>query len=159
MVLRYGSQHADLAPFLCGLRGLRPQPSASPVGALAAAPELVGLPAAPVCVGRDTQLSDLVAAMLAAPPRPMPVLGGPGIGKTTLALAALHDARVAERFGARRWFVRCDGASAAATLLAGIGNEIDVTGNTGGGPLLPRLRAVLGQAPSVLVLDNLETPW
>ena len=39
------------------------------------------------------------------------------MGKSTVCLVALHAAPVAERFGSRRWFVRCDGVTDAATLL------------------------------------------
>jgi hypothetical protein len=41
-----------------------------------------------------------------------------------VCLAALHDGRVARRFGGRRWFIRCDGASSAETLLSGLAAEL-----------------------------------
>jgi tetratricopeptide (TPR) repeat protein len=159
MVLPYGPTHADLAPFLRGLRveasDASQQSDTEPPRSSAL---LAGLPPTPLCVGRDIEREDLVAAMLADPPRPVPVLGGPGIGKTTLTLSALHDRRVVERFGERCWFVRCDGATGAATMLTGIANELIPT-DSSGGPLLPRLIAVLKAGPAVLILDNLETPW
>jgi hypothetical protein len=64
-----------------------------------------------------------VTAWLAVPPEPVAVLGAPGIGKSAVCLAALHDARVRDRFGPRRWFVRCDGAGSADAVLARIAAE------------------------------------
>ena len=159
MVLPYGPTHDDLAPFLRGLRVEASDAPPQPDTESARSSTLhAGLPPDPLCVGRDIEREDLVAAMLAVPPRPVPVLGGPGIGKTTLTLSALHDRRVVERFGERCWFVRCDGATGAATLLTGIANELALT-DSSAGTLLPRLIAVLKAGPAVLILDNLETPW
>jgi tetratricopeptide (TPR) repeat protein len=157
MVLSYGSSHADLAPFLLSLKA---SADGSPLRARAAdaSPMPAGLPALPICLGREDRLNELVASMLASPPRPVPVLGGPGIGKTTMTLAAMHDDRVTERFGVRRWFVRCDGATGAASLLTGLGSELELSAD-GREPLLPRILKALMGFPGLLVLDNLETPW
>ena len=100
----------------------------------------------------------LAAAWLATPPEPVAVLGAPGIGKTTVCLAALHDDRVTERFDGRRWFIRCDGASSAETLLSGLAAELGVIGG-GPGSVMDRVCGVLGAGPGVVVLDNFETPW
>ena len=68
--------------------------------------------------GREDEVAAVVAAVMVA--GSVAVLGPPGIGKSTVCLAALHDPEVAERFGVRRWFVRCDGAEDAAGLESGI---------------------------------------
>ena len=87
---------------------------------------------------------------------PIAVLGGAGFGKSTLCLAALHEPRVAARFGARRWFVRCDAANTAEDVL----KEIALVLGLDVGPSLePRILAALSEAPGVLVIDNAETPW
>ena len=97
----------------------------------------------------------MVTALLDDNPRPLPILGGPGMGKTTIALKALHDKRVAERFRERRWFVRCDGVKTRAELAAAIARALDL-------PLAPDVEqsvlAALAAAPAALVLDNGETP-
>src|SRR6266540_1090983 len=117
-----------------------------------------GLPGPPRLVGRDGLLGGVLAGLLALPPLAVPILGAPGIGKSAICLTALHQPSVAERFGARRWFVRCDGASDAATLLAAVAAEVGVA-SQGPEPLLPRVCAALDGGPGALALDNLETPW
>jgi hypothetical protein len=94
---------------------------------------------------------------LPARPEPMAVLGAPGIGKSTICLAALDDGQVAGRFGDRRWFVRCDGATSAAALLSGLAAELGVTGDGPGG-VMDGVCAALGAELGVIVLDNFETP-
>jgi tetratricopeptide (TPR) repeat protein len=134
------------------------QETRPPAQQIAAEVPGAGLAAAPDLVGRDAEVAALTAAWLAVPPRPVAVLGAPGIGKSSICLAALHDERVAGRFGGRRWFVRCDGATSAGALLSGLAAELGVIGD-GQGDLGERVLGVLGAGPAVVVLDNFETPW
>jgi hypothetical protein len=53
-----------------------------------AAGRAAGLPARPDLVGRGAEVGSLVQAWLATPPEPVAVLGAPGIGKSTICLAA-----------------------------------------------------------------------
>jgi len=149
-VLSYGKQHADLAPFLRSLGAAR---SRQPPPAVAAP---ILLPARPRCIGRDQEVALLVGNWLADPPEPTPILGPPGIGKSTLTLAAMHAAKVAARYGERRYFIRCDGVQARAALVAKVADALGL-------PLAPNIEpavlAALARAPTVLALDNLETPW
>jgi tetratricopeptide (TPR) repeat protein len=117
-----------------------------------------GLPGPPQLVGRDDLVGWVLKGLLASPPVPVPILGPPGIGKSAICLAALHQPQVVEQFGGRRWFIRCDGASDASTLLSAVAAELGVAGQ-GSEPLLPRVSGALGGGPGVLALDNLETPW
>jgi tetratricopeptide (TPR) repeat protein len=124
------------------------------------------LPSRQPPVGREKEIDLVVAAWLALPPEPVAVLGVAGIGKSEVCLAALEDDRVQDRFGSRRWFVRCDGARSAQALISAMAVTLRVTaGRTAedteqpGGDLADRVFAVLGAGPGVVVLDNFETPW
>jgi tetratricopeptide (TPR) repeat protein len=149
-VLSYGPSHADLAPFLRGM-AVRPKPAAT--APVSSPPRL---PAVGYCFGREELVADLVVTMLQDNPPPTAILGGPGHGKTTVSLKALHDPRVVGRFGARRYFVRCDGTKTRDALAA----EIALAMGLEAGPNLEaRAFTELERDRAVLVLDNLETPW
>jgi SIR2-like domain/Tetratricopeptide repeat len=153
-VLGYGPDHSGLAGFL---RGVRPPARSKAAQAEPFAPgHLTVLPPAPRCFGRDTEIEDLVAALLAATPEPVPILGPPGIGKSTITLVALNDARVAARYGQRRIFVRCDAIRTREALAAEIATAL---GLQLGPQIEPALFAELASAPTALAIDNAETPW
>ena len=116
------------------------------------------LPARPDVVGRDGEVESLVAAWLGTPPGPVAVLGAPGIGKSTICLAALHDARVAGRFGAGGGSCAVTAPTSAPGLLSGLAAVLGVTGDGPGG-VEEKVLAVLGAGLAVVVLDNFETPW
>jgi tetratricopeptide (TPR) repeat protein len=153
-VLGYGPDHSALAPFLRQL-----PPTARPTATPAEAPVRAGptpLPPAPRCFGRDPEVEDLVATLLVAKPEPVAILGPPGIGKSTITLVALNDARVVARYAQRRFFVRCDTIRTREALAA----EIATTLGLPLGPQSePALFAELAAAPAVLAIDNAETPW
>jgi tetratricopeptide (TPR) repeat protein len=151
--LGYGAGNSDLAPFLRRLK----QPIAAAPPSRPETGEPAPLPPRPARIfGRDQLVEDLVTTLLLDTPPPVAVLGGPGFGKSTLCLAALHDRRVAARFGARRWFVRCDAATTREEVL----KEIALVLGLDVGPSLePRVFAALSETPCVLVIDNAETPW
>jgi tetratricopeptide (TPR) repeat protein len=114
------------------------------------------LPARPRCFGREAEILELVETLCSDPPRPVPVLGPAGAGKSTIALAALHDSQVAERFGKRRWLVRCQGAASRDSLVEAIARVVCPEAIQ---PLESKILQALDEAPAVLVLDNLEAPW
>jgi tetratricopeptide (TPR) repeat protein len=152
LVLGFGPDHGKLADFLRGLAPVPPLKPASPPPS----PPGASLPAKPNCFGRDKEIKDLVRTLREKVPPPTPVIGGPGMGKTTVTVAALHDPGVAQRYGARRFFVRCDPARTRDEVVALIANAVGVPL---GPDREPRLLAELASGPAVLVLDNLETPW
>jgi hypothetical protein len=131
--LPYGDEHSCLEPFL---RRLRPEPRNAGDGGRSERSESAGaaLPDPPLCFGRRQEVDDLVGALCLEVPLPVPVLGPPGIGKTTVLLAALHDGRLAEQFGERRFYVDC---------------------------CRDRLESIAGlaAAPAVLILDHAEAVW
>jgi tetratricopeptide (TPR) repeat protein len=136
--LVYGKKHDDLVPFLRSLDPAKlPQPPAH-------------------CFGRDDAVADLLTTVLSDSPRPTPLLGPPGVGKTTVSLMILYTQAVVERFGLRRYFVRCDGAWSGNTLVAVCAAAVGLKPSTD--PEQQLLRE-FQRAPALLVLDNLETSW
>jgi hypothetical protein len=81
--------------------------------------------------GREAELQDLVDTLLQDSPEPTPILGDPGIGKSTFALVALHDERVAQKYRVdgedRRFFIHCQSSTDSREKLGAlIANELGV---------------------------------
>jgi hypothetical protein len=106
--------------------------------------------------GRETELNSLVEALLADEPLPIPILGPAGIGKSTLALAALLHDRVVEKFKGRCFFVDCEKIRSAYDLPNMVASAM---GFPPGRVLGERSPDGAAPAPAALVLDNFETPW
>lgn len=113
-------------------------------------------PMADPIVGRNEQLREIVEELLAPRPAPVVVLGPPGIGKSTLALAAFGDAAVDAHYGHRRYFARVDAADTRDAIFARIAREMGLTSVT---DLSARVLAEFDEVPTLLVLDNADSPW
>ncbi|MBM3523718.1 MAG: tetratricopeptide repeat protein, partial [Alphaproteobacteria bacterium] len=151
-VLPYGEKHDHLTGFLRGLRRNIAAPPPTPTAAVVAST----LPPRPLCIARDALIAELATALVQPTPRPIPILGPPGIGKSTIGLSALHDPRVAATFGPRRYFIRCDELTSASAVTAALAATLGL-------PLGPQManavESFLSESPAALVLDNAETPW
>ncbi|KAJ7452939.1 hypothetical protein FB451DRAFT_676643 [Mycena latifolia] len=114
------------------------------------------LPASPkIFHGRDSELNELIASLLTESPR-VAVLGPGGMGKTTLAMAALHHAATVEKYNFRH-FISSESANTSVELVSIIGAHLGLE------PSRQLSKAIVrhfeASGPSLLVLDNLETPW
>src|SRR5882757_10272385 len=67
-------------------------------------------------IGRDKERCDVVDALLGPMPARVAILGGGGMGKTTLALSTLHDLAVIDRYPSR-YFVPCDAIPSVSALV------------------------------------------
>jgi hypothetical protein len=84
------------------------------------------------------------------------ILGGGGMGKTSLARAVLHHPDTSERFE-ERLFVSAESARTSIELAALIGIHVGLNPGT---DLTRPVVQYLSRKPScLLVLDNLETVW
>ncbi|KAJ7652247.1 hypothetical protein B0H17DRAFT_1269560 [Mycena rosella] len=114
------------------------------------------LPASPkIFHGRDSELNDLVGVLLKDSPR-VAILGPGGMGKTTLAMAALHHAAIIEKYNLRH-FISCESTNTEVDLVSTIGSHLGLE------PARQLSQAILRHlresGPCLLVLDNFETPW
>ncbi len=121
--------------------------------ALASPAEPLLPPAVDLCVGRDTQVADVVTAWTSG--RSVVIAGGPGIGKSTVLGRAINDPAIVTSFGARRFVVSCDGAESAN---AAVDKMALVLGVAPGEHLQNRVLSFVRETPCVLILDNFETP-
>ncbi|KZS92420.1 hypothetical protein SISNIDRAFT_455598 [Sistotremastrum niveocremeum HHB9708] len=116
------------------------------------------LPSAPqIFYGRSGNLEHAVAQLQKEEQAHIAILGGGGIGKTSLALAILHHPEILLKFGDLRFFFSCEGSPDVNTLAASLGKHL----NFGQHDLIRSLTLLLKNAssPALLCLDNFETPW
>ncbi|KAG6914377.1 hypothetical protein DXG01_000678, partial [Tephrocybe rancida] len=115
------------------------------------------LPPAQLMIGRDEEKSKTIDTLLHTIPAHIAILGGGGMGKTTLALSVLHEQVVVDSYPSR-YFVSCDGLPSVLSLVGEIANALRI-------PLADRnahlLDTIISSFPanSLLCLDNLETIW
>jgi predicted ATPase len=102
-------------------------------------------------IGRGAELQALQALVLAQPL--VTLLGGAGVGKTTLAQAAA--AALQPHYGLGVWWVELSGLSDAARVADAVAQVLQVALGRGGGATAA-IGSVLSHGPSLLVLDNAE---
>ena len=80
------------------------------------------------------------------------------MGKTSLAVAALHAAPVLSRFEGRRYFIACEVADIRLGVLRTICDFFGISNHTDNAAK-KALSRVLAGSPCLLVLDNFESAW
>ncbi|KAJ7254547.1 P-loop containing nucleoside triphosphate hydrolase protein, partial [Mycena rebaudengoi] len=105
--------------------------------------------------GREVELQDVVN-ILVQDSAHIAILGAGGMGKTSLATAALHNPQVEAKYS-HRYFIPCQSSPTCTELVATVADHI---GLEKGSNLLKRVAHYFAHAPpSLLILDNLETTW
>ncbi|KAJ7328693.1 P-loop containing nucleoside triphosphate hydrolase protein, partial [Mycena albidolilacea] len=114
------------------------------------------LPAFPkILNGREAELEDLINSLLAKPAR-VAILGPGGMGKTTLAVAALHNPKVVDEYPTC-YFIPCDSAQTNESLVATVASHLGLDPSRGSTKHI--VHYLSRKPPCLVILDNLETPW
>lgn len=112
--------------------------------------------------GRESELSDLVN-MFCQPLQAHAVLMGQGgAGKSSLALALMHQPEIKQQFRHQRLFVKCNSAKGSLDLLSRLGSALglpDVPADTESSGYKEAIRSSLecSQVPCLIVFDDLGT--
>ncbi|KAJ7482600.1 P-loop containing nucleoside triphosphate hydrolase protein, partial [Mycena latifolia] len=115
------------------------------------------LPSQPkIFYGREREVETIIQ-QLDQPITRVAILGGGGMGKTSLARAILHHPQVSAKYEQHRFFVVCDATSSSVQLAALIGAHVGL--KPGQDLTKPVIHYFSGSPHSLLVLDNLETVW
>ncbi|KAF8801655.1 hypothetical protein BYT27DRAFT_7197881 [Phlegmacium glaucopus] len=117
-----------------------------------------------IMFGRHNEIDIVVNEVLKPPnygdlPPRIPILGSGGIGKTTLALSVMHDDRVCTKFGDERVFVSCEAVTSTDFLIGELASSLQLPTDKIDSSLFQTVIRRLRRAPTLLVLDNFETPW
>ncbi|KAJ7888445.1 hypothetical protein B0H14DRAFT_3716680, partial [Mycena olivaceomarginata] len=114
------------------------------------------LPSKPkIFYGRQSEVETIMKMLNKESPK-IAILGGGGMGKTSLAKVILHYPQTLEKFQ-HRFFVSAEAATTSIELAALIGLHVGLTPGT---DLTRPVVQYLSQKPScLLILDNLETVW
>ncbi|KAJ7512323.1 P-loop containing nucleoside triphosphate hydrolase protein [Mycena galericulata] len=114
------------------------------------------LPAKPkIFHGRDTEVEQIVLMLTQKFPR-IAILGPGGMGKTSLAKAALHHPNITTRY-ATCYFVPCDSATTSVEIATLIGAHLGL--KPAKNPVKPVIQCLARKPDCLLILDNLETSW
>ncbi|KAJ7865163.1 hypothetical protein B0H14DRAFT_3133491, partial [Mycena olivaceomarginata] len=114
------------------------------------------LPSKPkIFYGRQSEVETIMKILNQESPR-IAILGGGGMGKTSLATAILHHPQTLEKFQ-HRFFVSAEAATASIELAALIGLHVGL--NPGTDLTRPVVQYLSQTLSCLLILDNLETVW
>ncbi|KAJ7890393.1 hypothetical protein B0H13DRAFT_1577537, partial [Mycena leptocephala] len=105
--------------------------------------------------GRESELQHIIESLTQDSPR-MAILGGGGMGKTSLARAALHHPNITNKFE-DRYFVSAESATNSVELAAQIGMHLGL--NPGKDLTKPVIQYFTRKLASLLIINNLETTW
>ncbi|KAJ7264329.1 hypothetical protein C8J57DRAFT_952100, partial [Mycena rebaudengoi] len=105
--------------------------------------------------GREAELQDVVNILVQNSSH-IAILGAGGMGKTSLATAALHNPQVEAKY-TQRYFIPCHSSLTCTELAATIADHVGLEKSSN---MAKKVAHYFSHAPPfLLVPDNLETPW
>jgi hypothetical protein len=109
----------------------------------------------PQIFGRDDEVETIINALLDG--KTTLVAGGPGMGKTAVATAAMYDPRIVAHYGRRRVFASLETSIEPRAILAKLVETLGLPPTGDEVSLLRILEANAAEQPFAAVLDNVET--
>ncbi|KAJ6592099.1 hypothetical protein DFH09DRAFT_1273302 [Mycena vulgaris] len=106
--------------------------------------------------GREAELADILKLFMQETPR-IAILGGGGMGKTSLARAVLHHPTITGEYAQHRIFVACDSTLSKDELVILIGAHLGLKPTKNLAKVI--LHHFTTNPACLLILDNLETLW
>lgn len=148
--ISFGEAYGDLPQFL---NSISPNKQ-SPLIKTSDFPSIEQQEPEPDIFGREEELRALEDALIAE--RSAIIGGGPGFGKTALAVAALYRQKVKDKFGARRIFVSLESEGEPRAFLASLAAVLGLPSGGDESSLLRQLQLKASEAPLLAILDNAE---
>ena len=107
--------------------------------------------------GRDELVTDAVKELVQEGTTRLAILGSGGIGKTSVALAVLHDNSVVAHFGAQRFFVSCEAFVDASSIVVSLATLLGLSQSKD--LLTDVIHHLTNSTCTLVLLDNFETIW
>jgi tetratricopeptide (TPR) repeat protein len=104
------------------------------------------------------EVDQLVNSLLSDDAVYFAILGPGGIGKTSVALAAMHHPSVKAKYQSRRYFIACDAADTVDALNDLLAERLHLSPKRAIAHLSSIVKSS-GGIPFLITLDNFETPW
>ncbi|KAJ7265949.1 hypothetical protein B0H12DRAFT_177972 [Mycena haematopus] len=114
--------------------------------------------------GRESELSALVLLFSQPLQAHAVLLGQGGVGKSSLALALMHQPEIKQRFRYQRLFVKCKSAKTAFDLLSRLGSALglpEITADAKSSGYKETIFASLrcSRVPCLIVFDDINDAW
>ncbi|KAG8980233.1 hypothetical protein FRB93_009321 [Tulasnella sp. JGI-2019a] len=155
--------HVDVSDMHADVKGIRGALENVTIGSKTQDSALLSssvLPSQPaVLYGRDEEVNNVATRIISTVSPRLAILGPGGIGKTTLLLAVKEHADIEQKFGESRFFVRCEQATTIALLVELIARSLHIENSSSDRMEDVKIRLRSNNQPTLLVLDNFETPW
>jgi len=116
---------------------------------------LIPLPPDP-CVGREKEMEQLVEALTSDPPRSAIVYGTSMVGKTGLCTSVCEHPRILNKYDMDRYYIDLRTAHTARQMRELIADGLRLPATD---KIYDGIAAFMEQQPTLLILDNFETPW